>query len=159
MEKKSLLSRTKTAINARKDKEIADFLGVSTSTYSNWNTGVSNPDYDLIFKKMEDIGINLHWLITGEGPMLVQDVQTATSEAGADPESSRYATIGRALCNLMELIGVEVKKGVAADPADKMVTDLMAKSKKMRAPGPAPDLTEEELARIQGRQNSCHNGE
>ena len=72
IDKLQIISRIKQAKNFQSDIELADFLGVSRATLSNWKAR-NRVDYDLLFSKCEHI--NLHWLITGEGSMFAGNVE------------------------------------------------------------------------------------
>lgn len=69
----NILDRLHTALKIEQNQKLAEFLGVSPSTVSSWRNR-KTIDYDLIFSKCN--GVNLHWLITGEGSMF------ANNEAG-----------------------------------------------------------------------------
>lgn len=62
MDKELILNRIKVSENMESDKELADFLGISKSTLSNWYKR-NSIDYDLVFSKCEHIDKN--WLLTG----------------------------------------------------------------------------------------------
>lgn len=65
--KEEILDRLKIAVNVSSDSELANALGVSKSTISNWKNRKSI-DYDLVFSFCEHI--NLDWLLTGRGDMI-----------------------------------------------------------------------------------------
>lgn len=69
MEQKEIIERLKVALNIQKDKDLAAFLGVDKSTLSNYKSGNRDIDYKSLFSKCKQI--NIHWLITGEGEMLL----------------------------------------------------------------------------------------
>jgi transcriptional regulator with XRE-family HTH domain len=58
---------------------LAQRLGVSATTLSNWKTR-NTIDYELLFTKCE--GINLNWLFWGHGEMKVQPEQVNESPPG-----------------------------------------------------------------------------
>lgn len=60
------LSRLKSALNFSTNKELAEFLGVSEQSLSNWKAR-GRPDYSLTLTKCVDENINLNYLFTGEG--------------------------------------------------------------------------------------------
>lgn len=62
IDKKLILQRIKESNNLKTDRELADFLGISKSTLSNWYYRDSI-DYDLVFSKCEYVDKN--WLLTG----------------------------------------------------------------------------------------------
>lgn len=73
MDKSLILNRVKLFYNFSTDVELADFIGISKSTLSNWYKR-NSLDYDLLFSKCEQI--NKNWLISGEGSMLKEDQAT-----------------------------------------------------------------------------------
>lgn len=60
----SVLRRLKRLYNIETDFELAQFLGVSAPTVSNWKTRGSI-DFSLVFSKCS--GVNYHYILTGEG--------------------------------------------------------------------------------------------
>ncbi len=72
----------------RRRSELGSILGIKPTTYSAWKNGGTQPNYEILFGKVEHLGVNLHWLLTGEGEMMLKDVQGG----GGD---GRYEAIGR----------------------------------------------------------------
>lgn len=70
IKKNEVLERIKEAYNIDKDADLATFLGISRSTLSNWGNR-NSIDYDLVFSKCEQV--NLDWLLTGRGSMLISE--------------------------------------------------------------------------------------
>ena len=59
-----IIKRAKLALGLEKDVELANYLGVSRSTLSNW--GARNAiDFPLLLEKMADVDYN--WLLLGKG--------------------------------------------------------------------------------------------
>lgn len=69
MDNKGFVERLEKALNVKGNKELAEALGSSATAISNWRTGYSNPKLEFLLNKIEPKGINLHWLLTGEGMM------------------------------------------------------------------------------------------
>lgn len=67
MKIKLLIDRLLIYFKVDTNAALADKLGVSATTLSNWKSR-NTIDFDLIFTKCEDI--NTNWLLTGEGLML-----------------------------------------------------------------------------------------
>lgn len=63
---KDIILRLKTAMNIQSDNVLAEALGVSKGTLSNWKVR-NSIDFALVFSKCKQISID--WLITGEGEM------------------------------------------------------------------------------------------
>ena len=73
-----------------KQVEAADKLGLSASTYQNYERDVRAPNTEG-WEAFVRAGINANWLLTGEGPMLLADLQTASRPAEAiDTETLTY---------------------------------------------------------------------
>ena len=70
MDKLLILNRIKEYKNFSSDRELADFLGITTQNLSNWKSR-NTIDYDLIFTKCVDI--NFSWLLTGKGQMILEE--------------------------------------------------------------------------------------
>ncbi len=68
--KQDILNRLKEVYNIQKDIDLANLLGISKSTLSNW-VSRDSLDYDRVFSKCEHI--NIDWLLTGRGSMLRDD--------------------------------------------------------------------------------------
>ena len=56
--------------------EMASFLGVSFPTYRNWELGISEPSAGSLHVLLER-GINIHWLLSGEGPVFLDEEREA----------------------------------------------------------------------------------
>jgi len=68
--KQGILNRLKEAYNIQKDTDLANLLGISKSTLSNW-VSRDSIDFDKVFSLCEHIDIN--WLLTGRGSMLKEE--------------------------------------------------------------------------------------
>lgn len=80
MNQKEVINRLKIAVNIQKDKDLADYLEVDKSTLSNWKSGNRELDYNLLFSKCKQA--NLHWLLTGEGDMLIDNEDYTDNSSG-----------------------------------------------------------------------------
>lgn len=67
IDKTLIIKRFKEIKNIKKDKDLADYLGISTPTLTNWKRR-NTIDFDTLFSKCHDISLN--WLIFGEGERL-----------------------------------------------------------------------------------------
>ena len=61
----------------RKEKKIsqhkiAKVLGIPQATYSRYESGLSEPGYQFLYKLRDLFGVNPDWLATGEGEMFVR---------------------------------------------------------------------------------------
>lgn len=76
---KDIILRLKTAMNIQSDNVLAETLGISKGTLSNWKVR-NSIDFALVFSKCKQI--NIDWLITGEGSMF----KTTYGDISAEPE-------------------------------------------------------------------------
>ncbi len=68
--------RIKQAFNLKNErKAVAEFLGIQPTTLDNWRVRNAIADWDVIFNHCK--GVNLNWLITGEGDMFYAPDQNA----------------------------------------------------------------------------------
>lgn len=59
-----IVKRAKLAMNFKRDNELAEYLGVSKGTVSNW-VARNSIDFPLLLSKMKDVDLN--WLLVGKG--------------------------------------------------------------------------------------------
>ena len=64
----NIIERAKSAFGLLSDTDFAKHIGVGKTTLSSWRAR-NSVNYKLLFSKCEPHGINLHWLLTGEGSM------------------------------------------------------------------------------------------
>lgn len=69
---KDAIERLKKGLNLSSDNALAELLGISKATLSNWKSR-NSIDIPLVFSKCEQISID--WLLTGHGPMLKATTQ------------------------------------------------------------------------------------
>lgn len=84
IDKKQILSRFKEVKKITSDIELAQFLGISRGTLSNWKAR-NSLDFELLFSKCEHE--SLHWLITGEGEMFAKNQKTTINSDDNSSES------------------------------------------------------------------------
>lgn len=73
-----------------KQDEMSAQSGVSYSAYQKYEMGRSLPCADALVGFMQ-LGINANWLLTGEGPMLLADLQAPSVDAGTHMEAELLA--------------------------------------------------------------------
>jgi len=56
---------------------FAKKIGVSKMTVQRWEAGTRLPCADDLFKIQQEFGININWLLTGNGPMLLGQGEVA----------------------------------------------------------------------------------
>ena len=77
-------------IRGSKTREaFAKEINSNINTIGNYERGSRKPDADFMFK-MYEIGININWLLSGQGPMY--NNKTETAAAAAEPVSHYIAT-------------------------------------------------------------------
>lgn len=54
--------------------ELAKILGVSQRTVSHWETQRNEPPLDVLRTMCSKLGVNLNWLLTGEGEMFLNEI-------------------------------------------------------------------------------------
>ena len=89
IDKSLILNRIKTIKKFNTDVELANFLGINTSTLSNWYSR-NSLDFDILFSKCEDLPIE--WLLTGKGEML-RSGEPAARQPANEGEASLIETI------------------------------------------------------------------
>jgi transcriptional regulator with XRE-family HTH domain len=52
-------------------RDLAVKLGINQRTYAKYETGDTEPSGNTFFE-LADLGLNIHWLVTGTGDMLLQ---------------------------------------------------------------------------------------
>lgn len=72
-------------------KEIAERFGVKQQTWANYERGERNPSLELLAQIGVGEGVDLHWLLTGEGEMR-RSVALAPTGAGKIEAALRTAT-------------------------------------------------------------------
>lgn len=72
-------------LNRLKQPEAASQLGVAASTYQKYEMDLRAPGADAM-ECFVRAGINANWLLTGEGPMLLEELQ---HQGGAELEAAR----------------------------------------------------------------------
>ena len=82
---KEVIERLKIALKLSSDNALAETLGISKTTLSNWKSR-NSIDISLLFSKCERISID--WLLTGNGPML--KTKDSTQSHIADKEATTY---------------------------------------------------------------------
>ena len=84
MPKEGLISRLLKVFNVLEEKDLAEIFGVKGSTITSWKNGDNSPQYEKILQKNELKGINIHWLLTGEGEMLLNDIGKGSQDQQAE---------------------------------------------------------------------------
>ena len=72
-DKREILSEIKNYYNFNNDIQFANFLNISTQTLSQWEKE-NYFDLEVVYSKIR--GINLYWLITGEGNIAIDESYT-----------------------------------------------------------------------------------
>lgn len=88
--KQGILNRLKEAYNIQKDTDLANLLGISKSTLSNW-VSRDSIDFDKVFSLCEHIDIN--WLLTGRGSILKEDSEQVLPEINYEYKGAPYYNV------------------------------------------------------------------
>lgn len=97
-------------------KEAAEVLGLASSSYQNYELGTRGPRSDAM-EKFANGGINLNWLVTGHGPMLLADLEAMARPAPMKINRGALAALLRGAIAITAQ-GMSVEK--AADMAAEM---------------------------------------
>lgn len=89
--------RLETLLNVSGNRALSEKTGINEKSISSWRTGGAFPKKDFFTNNIRSSGVNLHWLLTGEGEMLLKD----SREGGGN---SRYEEIGRLAEELVKRI-------------------------------------------------------
>lgn len=76
----SVLGRLKQALGIDTETALAEYLNIAPSTLSSWKSR-DTLDYPLIIEKSGIEGLNIHWLLTGDGEMYLQAQMQAHLQA------------------------------------------------------------------------------
>jgi len=117
-----------------KQEDAASLLGVPAGTYQKYEMGIRAPGAAAMEAFVTAGGINANWLLTGEGPMLLGDLQAAGWSGALDRERMRMAieAIEEALTE-KGLVMAPVKKGeVVLAAYDVLETFGVSKEKVMK---------------------------
>ena len=77
-------------------EKLAEILGVKRNTLSNWERGENEMNYEAMLILHSKFGVNINWLLTGEGSMFVnssQEKETPTNQAGIDRELAQMLSM------------------------------------------------------------------
>ena len=72
VDKNYILDKLKQFLNIKTDTEFANYIGVNINTFKNWRHR-GYIDYEIIKNKIPEI--NMNWIITGKGNMLIKEKQ------------------------------------------------------------------------------------
>lgn len=79
--KSEVLNRIKEHFGLKSNAKLAAFLGIAPTTLSSWYSR-DTFDLDIIYSKC--VGLNLDWLLTGRGTVLLSQPQTLQAEVPND---------------------------------------------------------------------------
>ena len=64
-------------------QQLADKLGVSQGSISQYEAGKREPNYRFISQLNAILNVNLNWFVSGQGEMFIGQNKTGTSDADA----------------------------------------------------------------------------
>jgi phage repressor protein C with HTH and peptisase S24 domain len=97
-------NRVKCVRGKNPQKEFAKILGFSSSYLSEVESGKTKPSLELLIRISEITKYNLHWLVTGEGPLFVESSTSMVKE-----DSALYGELGEYA--FIPLVALETVKG------------------------------------------------
>lgn len=83
-----------------RNKEFAKLIGVTPQKISAYTSGVNLPNGETL-QKIARVGINVHWLLTGEGEMLINNEFDPDSSGSSSDQSTQLSEIHRKLDQLL----------------------------------------------------------
>lgn len=92
-----------------KQKDMADYTGISTSAISAWNKNDTNPAAESISIIADFLGVSIEYLLTGEDTSLNDDEQELVSYYKKLPEKEKIKLLSRAE-TLSEVYSEQVKE-------------------------------------------------
>jgi len=81
--KSELGGRIKQVRGRENQREFAKMLGFSSSYLSEVESGKTKPSLELLLKISQFTRYSLHWLVTGEGPMVIEPSESMVKEGSA----------------------------------------------------------------------------
>jgi hypothetical protein len=97
MNKSLILNKIKEHLEMRYDKDLADFLGIKTTTLAMWHSR-NTYDVELLFNKCEFL--NPEWLLTGKGSMVKSEPNTGPFDLL--PDAMHYKDLAEARLEIIE---------------------------------------------------------
>lgn len=104
----SRLRAFRTAIGAKNQEEMAYKLGVSARAYPNYEQEVSEVSFAILLK-LRQLGLNIDWLITGKGDMLIDDF-LGRLQAERDCRIQESSFVTKALQGMIEKYILDLDK-------------------------------------------------
>ena len=89
-----IIKRAKQALNLKRDSELAEFLGVSRATVTNW-AARNSIDFRLLLDKLGNT-VDYNWLLLGKGNPKHQSrfCESELAQGGADNSQSQNSRTG-----------------------------------------------------------------
>jgi hypothetical protein len=69
-----ILNNLKIILNFKTDTDLAGYFGVDRSTLAGWKSR-NSLDFNLMFEKLNNENINLHYILTGEGSPKKEEIR------------------------------------------------------------------------------------
>lgn len=114
--------------------QAANLLGVPVATFIKWEVGTRAPGAAAIEAFVTAGGINANWLLTGEGPMRIEDLAGAETPGALDRERMRLAmeAIEEGLSEVRLTMAPPKKAELLLAAYDLLETDGVTKEKVMK---------------------------
>lgn len=89
--------RIRSEMNAQgfTDELMADALGATKKTFNNWTTERSEPSFRHLCDISEILQVNLHWVLTGNGPIDLPEQTRARDQLHAEIRKINERRIAR----------------------------------------------------------------
>lgn len=133
-----LHDRLAAAAGNRTYRALAELTGTNAETARRYMQGQA-PSVEFVTALCDALGVNAHWLITGQGPMRTRDIRThALRDAGAGELLTAVATALESLTTRVDRIEsyvhtIETRLRAAGDPPSPSPPPPPAKGARSRA--------------------------
>jgi len=104
--------------------EFALQLGVSKNTIGHYERGERRPEAEVLTRMREVLGVDINWLLTGEGEMRPGGAGAAPSSSSAGIDADLYGLVTEAVSSAYKECGYTAALRDIAAEAAKIAADL-----------------------------------
>ncbi len=108
----------------RSRAEIAEALGIPSSTLANYEQGRTFPDQETLAKMKDVLGVSLDWLVTGDANTRTPEAVPTAVRAGVDEEL--MARVAEGIAEVYKAENARIYTGPLVRAAARMYDDLVA---------------------------------